>query len=88
MLSKQVLKCILFELQSSKSSTIGFYCFQGLFLVMANVDFAKKHKGITCFAVERGTPGLIIGKKEDKVCSSRMYKQSILVWMKLVQQQP
>lgn len=39
----------------------------GLFLVMANVDFSKKYKGITCFVVERDSPGLTIGKKEDKL---------------------
>lgn len=39
----------------------------GVFLVMANVDFAKKHRGITCFVVERDTPGLEIHKKEDKL---------------------
>eukprot|EP00800_Vazella_pourtalesii_P018832 TRINITY_DN6180_c1_g1_i1.p1 TRINITY_DN6180_c1_g1~~TRINITY_DN6180_c1_g1_i1.p1 ORF type:complete len:292 (+),score=60.20 TRINITY_DN6180_c1_g1_i1:70-945(+) len=39
----------------------------GLFLVMANVDFSKKYKGITCFVVERETSGLSLGKKEDKL---------------------
>ncbi|KAI6655866.1 Short/branched chain specific acyl-CoA dehydrogenase, mitochondrial [Oopsacas minuta] len=39
----------------------------GLFLVMANVDFSKRYKGITCFVVEKDTPGLSIGKKEDKL---------------------
>lgn len=39
----------------------------GLFFVMANVDFSQKHRGITCFLVERDTPGLTIGKKEDKL---------------------
>lgn len=34
---------------------------------MANVDPSKGHRGITCFAVERDTPGLEIGKKERKV---------------------
>lgn len=39
----------------------------GLFLVMANVDHSKGYKGLTCFVVERDTPGLSIGKKEDKL---------------------
>ncbi len=39
----------------------------GLFIVMANVDFSKGYKGITAFLVERNTPGLEIGKKEDKL---------------------
>jgi alkylation response protein AidB-like acyl-CoA dehydrogenase len=51
----------------------------GIFIVMANVDFSKGYKGnkiavilptfvgITSFLVEKGTPGLEIGKKEDKV---------------------
>lgn len=34
----------------------------GLFLVMANVDFSKGYKGITCFLVDKDTPGLSIGK--------------------------
>eukprot|EP01097_Dermamoeba_algensis_P008976 TRINITY_DN618_c0_g1_i1.p1 TRINITY_DN618_c0_g1~~TRINITY_DN618_c0_g1_i1.p1 ORF type:complete len:425 (+),score=129.34 TRINITY_DN618_c0_g1_i1:95-1369(+) len=38
-----------------------------IFLVMANADPSKKHRGITTFVVEKGTPGLSIGKKEDKL---------------------
>ena len=40
----------------------------GVFLCMANVDLSSGYKGITCFVVDRDTPGLTIGKKEDKVC--------------------
>jgi alkylation response protein AidB-like acyl-CoA dehydrogenase len=39
----------------------------GIFLVMANVDPSAGYKGITTFIVEKGTPGLSIGKKEDKL---------------------
>lgn len=39
----------------------------GLFIVLANVDFSKGYKGITAFLVPRGTPGLEVGKKEDKL---------------------
>jgi short/branched chain acyl-CoA dehydrogenase len=39
----------------------------GLFVVFANGDFAKGHKGITAFAVERGFKGFSVGKKEDKL---------------------
>lgn len=39
----------------------------GLFLVLANVDFSKGYKGITAFLIERGHPGLTIGKREDKL---------------------
>ena len=39
----------------------------GLFVVFANVNPADGYKGITGFAVERGTPGFTIGKKEDKL---------------------
>lgn len=39
----------------------------GLFLVMANVDPSKGYKGITCFLVDRDTPGFSVGKKEDKL---------------------
>lgn len=40
-----------------------------VFIVMANVDFEAKHRGITAFIVERNNPGIKIGKKEDKVLS-------------------
>jgi len=39
----------------------------GLFLVFATVDPAAGYKGITCFLVERGTPGFAVGRKEDKL---------------------
>lgn len=39
----------------------------GLFVVFANVDPSKGHKGITAFVVERENPGIKIGKKEDKL---------------------
>ena len=34
---------------------------------MANVDPSKGYKGITCFLVDRESPGFTIGKKEDKL---------------------
>lgn len=39
----------------------------GVFLVMANADVTKGYKGITTFIVDRDTPGLEIGKKENKL---------------------
>ena len=39
----------------------------GVFLVFASVDVALGYKGITCFLVDRETPGLKVGKKEDKL---------------------
>jgi alkylation response protein AidB-like acyl-CoA dehydrogenase len=36
-------------------------------VVMAVTDKAKGPKGISAFIVERGTPGLLAGKKEDKL---------------------
>jgi butyryl-CoA dehydrogenase/short/branched chain acyl-CoA dehydrogenase len=39
----------------------------GLFLVFANQNPAAGYKGITCFLVERDTPGFSIGRKEDKL---------------------
>ncbi len=38
-----------------------------LFLIFANVDPSKGYKGITCFLAERDTPGLTVGKREDKL---------------------
>jgi short/branched chain acyl-CoA dehydrogenase len=37
------------------------------FLVMANADPSKGYKGITCFSVDRDTPGFTVGKEEDKL---------------------
>ncbi|MCC6873817.1 MAG: acyl-CoA dehydrogenase family protein [Sandaracinaceae bacterium] len=39
----------------------------GLHLVFANTDPAAGTRGITCFVVERGTPGLLVGKEERKM---------------------
>lgn len=38
-----------------------------LFVIYATTDPALKHKGITAIVVEKGTPGIEIGKKEDKM---------------------
>jgi alkylation response protein AidB-like acyl-CoA dehydrogenase len=39
----------------------------GLFIVFATIDPAAGYKGITAFLVEAGTPGLTVGRKEDKL---------------------
>jgi butyryl-CoA dehydrogenase/short/branched chain acyl-CoA dehydrogenase len=39
----------------------------GLFLVFANLDPQAGYRGITAFLVERGTAGLTVGRKEDKL---------------------
>jgi len=39
----------------------------GVFFVMASVDLNLGYKGITCFIVDRDTPGLTVGKNEDKL---------------------
>ncbi|CAK4071362.1 unnamed protein product [Aphanomyces euteiches] len=41
--------------------------YAGVYLIFANVDFSKGHKGITCFIVDRELEGLEIGKPEDKL---------------------
>ncbi|XP_050293495.1 short/branched chain specific acyl-CoA dehydrogenase, mitochondrial [Anthonomus grandis grandis] len=41
--------------------------FSGVFLIMANADTSKGYKGITCFIVDRDTPGFTINKPEDKL---------------------
>ncbi len=38
-----------------------------VYLVMAQTDASKKHKGINCLIVERGMAGFVVGKKEDKM---------------------
>jgi short/branched chain acyl-CoA dehydrogenase len=39
----------------------------GVLLVFASTDFSKGYKGISCFIVPRNTPGVEVGKKEDKL---------------------
>lgn len=39
----------------------------GFFLLFANLNPEAGYRGITCFVVERGTPGFGVGKKEDKL---------------------
>ncbi|MCC6873825.1 MAG: acyl-CoA dehydrogenase family protein [Sandaracinaceae bacterium] len=41
--------------------------FANWYVVFATVDPTQRHKGIMCFVVDRDTPGLSIGKKEDKM---------------------
>jgi butyryl-CoA dehydrogenase len=36
-------------------------------LVTAKTDETKGHKGISCFVIPKGTPGLIVGRLEDKM---------------------
>lgn len=37
------------------------------YIVIAQTDVAKKHKGINALIVEKGMPGFVVGKKEDKM---------------------
>jgi len=37
------------------------------YLVMAQTDAAKGHKGINCLIMEKGMPGFVVGAKEDKL---------------------
>lgn len=39
----------------------------GIYLVMAQTDIDKKHRGINCLIVENGQAGFVVGKKEDKM---------------------
>lgn len=38
-----------------------------VYLVIAQTDAAKRHKGINALIVERGMDGFVVGKKEDKM---------------------
>lgn len=38
-----------------------------IYLVVAQTDSAKRHKGINVVIVEKGMPGFVVGKKEDKM---------------------
>jgi alkylation response protein AidB-like acyl-CoA dehydrogenase len=39
----------------------------GIYMVIAQTDAEKKHKGINALIVEKGMPGFVVGKKEDKM---------------------
>jgi alkylation response protein AidB-like acyl-CoA dehydrogenase len=39
----------------------------GVYLIIAQTDPEKKHKGINALIVEKGMPGFVVGKKEDKM---------------------
>ncbi|MBO0937180.1 acyl-CoA dehydrogenase [Fibrella sp. HMF5335] len=39
----------------------------GVALVIAQTNREKGHRGINCLIVEKGTPGFVVGKKEDKL---------------------
>ncbi|KAL1490541.1 hypothetical protein ABEB36_013217 [Hypothenemus hampei] len=39
----------------------------GVFLIMANADISKGYRGISCFIVDRDTPGFTINRPEDKL---------------------
>lgn len=41
--------------------------FADIFLVFALTDPAAGNRGVSCFIVERGTPGFTVGKEEDKL---------------------
>jgi alkylation response protein AidB-like acyl-CoA dehydrogenase len=38
-----------------------------IYIVIAQTDADKKHKGINALIVEKGMPGFVVGKKEDKM---------------------
>lgn len=38
-----------------------------VYLVIAQTDPEKKHKGINALIIEKGMPGFVVGKKEDKM---------------------
>jgi alkylation response protein AidB-like acyl-CoA dehydrogenase len=38
-----------------------------VYIVIAQTDISKKHKGINALIVEKGMPGFVVGKKEDKM---------------------
>ena len=39
----------------------------GIYLVIAQTNPEKRHKGINVLIVEKGMPGFVVGKKEDKM---------------------
>lgn len=55
-----------YSLNGSKSWITNGYESAGA-IVFATTDKSKKHKGISAFIVDKPTPGLTLGKKEDKL---------------------
>ena len=41
--------------------------FADVFIVLASTDASKKHRGVSCFVVEKDTPGFSVGQEEDKL---------------------
>ncbi|HYQ26163.1 MAG TPA: acyl-CoA dehydrogenase family protein, partial [Polyangiaceae bacterium] len=41
--------------------------FASFYVVFATSDASKRHRGIAAFIVDRDTPGLRVGKHEDKL---------------------
>jgi alkylation response protein AidB-like acyl-CoA dehydrogenase len=39
----------------------------GVYIVIAQTDAEKRHKGINALIVEKGMPGFVVGRKEDKM---------------------
>jgi alkylation response protein AidB-like acyl-CoA dehydrogenase len=39
----------------------------GVYIVIAQTDAIKRHKGINALIIEKGMPGFVVGKKEDKM---------------------
>jgi alkylation response protein AidB-like acyl-CoA dehydrogenase len=39
----------------------------GIYIVIAQTNAEKKHKGINALVLEKGMPGFVVGKKEDKM---------------------
>jgi acyl-CoA dehydrogenase len=41
--------------------------FADLYVVYGTINYDLKHKGLSCIVVEKGTPGIEVGKKEEKM---------------------
>jgi len=52
-------------------------------LVIAQTDREKKHRGINCLIIEKGTPGFVVGKKEDKMGIRASDTHSLLFTVKV-----
>lgn len=51
----------------------------GLYIVFARTDASHKTRGITAFVIERETPGLVVGKHEDKMGLTASHTTEILL---------
>ncbi|MBK8035260.1 MAG: acyl-CoA dehydrogenase family protein [Chloroflexi bacterium] len=65
-------KYIINGLEDFFNSNVNYSSFYTVFAV---TDPSKKHKGISCFVIERDTPGISVSRHFDKLGQRRRYRR-------------